>query len=133
MNKIETDITGETAADASRVELLQLRGYVWRPWYAKAWWIAIPLYWMPAGLPGFDWFRPLYVSSLGIFLNVVLTPLVAFLILGFRYFQLRLNLADREWRADLTYTARRRRGGPHWSIDPLDPRSSLWIGHHRKP
>src|SRR3546814_2791775 len=38
--------------------------YLWRPWYAKLWWAAIPIYWLPAGSPfGFDFLADFYRSE----------------------------------------------------------------------
>ncbi|WP_188064358.1 hypothetical protein [Sphingobium sp. KCTC 72723] len=65
--------------------------YLWRPWYAKLWWAAIPIYWLPAGSPfGIDFLADFYGSSVGIYLNIVFLPITALLVLGFGY--------ARKWR-----------------------------------
>lgn len=99
--------------------------WIWRPWYAKLWWIAIPVYWAPGGLPGFRWFVPIYTSSVGIFLNIFLLPLTALMILGFGYFRQRLDADGWDDPAGA-----RSPGRPHWWLDPLDPMSPFWTSRN---
>ena len=65
--------------------------YLWRPWYAKLWWAAIPIYWLPAGSPfGFNFLADFYTSGVSIYLNLVFLPITALVVLGFGY--------ARKWR-----------------------------------
>lgn len=65
--------------------------YLWHPWYAKLWWTAIPIYWLPAGSPfGIDFLADFYNSSVGLYLNLVFLPITALLVLGLGY--------ARKWR-----------------------------------
>ncbi len=109
--------------------------YLWRPWYAKLWWAAIPIYWLPAGSPfGIDFLADFYTSSVGIYLNIFFLPVTALIVLGFGF--------ARRWRESdawsETYPAehgrasafhRRTPGSPPAYMDPLSPLSgSMWIG-----
>ncbi len=107
---------------------LRAGDYLWRPWYAKAWWIAIPLYWLPMGT---HWGVPLekfYMSGIGVVTNIIFLPLTAGLILGFGY--LRRMFAEAEipvsWH-DCDVWFQRPGAPPPWA-DSANPRSgSEWI------
>ncbi|ODP38770.1 hypothetical protein [Sphingomonas turrisvirgatae] len=64
---------------------LRAGDYLWRPWYAKAWWIAIPLYWLPAGTSLGPMLEPYYKSGYGAVTNILFMPLTAAVILGVGY------------------------------------------------
>jgi hypothetical protein len=113
---------------------LRIGDYLWRPWYAKAWWIAIPLYWLPAGTTFGPAMQSFYFSGLGIATNIIFTPITAGLILGFGY--LRRLSAEGEpadpWY-DYDVGEYRQPGMPHPFVDELDPRSGpLWIGNRMR-
>lgn len=60
--------------------------WLWRPWYAKLWWAAIPIYWAAAAaslkVPALATF---YNSAAAGFLNVAFFPPTALLVLGFGF------------------------------------------------
>ena len=108
--------------------------WLWKPWYAKLWWVAIPIYWVPAGSPfGIDFLASFYTGSVGIYLNIVFLPLTALIVLGFGYAR-RLRESD-HWaeitdsehnRASALY--RRTPASPPAFADPLSPLSGArWI------
>lgn len=115
--------------------------WLWRPWYAKLWWAAIPIYWAAAAaslkIPALATF---YSSAAAGFLNAAFFPPTALLVLGFGFVRawldrplageplsdeeieelVRMSREDEEWE----------RLGPHWSVDRNDPRSGiLYIGN----
>lgn len=115
--------------------------WLWRPWYAKFWWAAIPIYWVAAAgslkIPALATF---YNSAAAGFLNVAFFPPTALLVLGLGFARAwldrplvgdplsdeeieeleRIGMEDEEWE----------RLGPHWSVDMYDPRSGgLYIGN----
>ncbi|SNS68131.1 hypothetical protein SAMN06295912_11255 [Sphingomonas laterariae] len=62
--------------------------WLWRPWYAKLWWAAIPLWW--AGMAAASVAEPLagfYESAAAGFLNIVFFPVTALMVLGVGYAQ----------------------------------------------
>src|SRR5688572_22682039 len=60
--------------------------YLWRPWYAKVWWAAIPIYWLPAGSAfGIGFLADFYTSGAGLYLNLVFLPVTALIVLGFGF------------------------------------------------
>lgn len=102
--------------------------YFWRPWYAKVWWIAIPLYWLPMGTAWGALLEKFYMSGIGIVTNIIFLPVTAGLILGFRY--LRRIFADAEapvsWQ-DYDVWFQRPGAPPPWA-DESNPRSGAqWI------
>lgn len=60
--------------------------WLWRPWYAKLWWAAIPIYWAGAvaslKVPALAAF---YDSVPAAYLNMLFFPLTALLVLGLGY------------------------------------------------
>lgn len=111
---------------------LRASDWLWRPWYAKLWWIAIPVYWAPAGGPtriaaiaGF------YQSEYAAVTNMFFLPITAGLLLGFGYLRRLLaeNASAPRWYdddADIYW----RRGLPPRGLDEFDPASGpLWIGN----
>ncbi|MBN8818664.1 MAG: hypothetical protein J0I80_08085 [Sphingomonas sp.] len=110
--------------------------YLWHPWYAKLWWVAIPIYWLPAGAPfGIGFLADFYTSGVGLYLNLVFLPVTALAVLGFGF--------ARRWRESEawseTYSIEHSRtsalhqrtpGSPPAYMDPLSPLSgSIWIGN----
>lgn len=106
--------------------------WFWRPWYAKLWWAAIPLYWLPAGGPTrIDALQVFYKSGWALVPNLLLLPITALLFLGFGYFRelLAIGSAASDWY-DYDAGEPRRAGFPHPTMDEFDPRSGpLWIGN----
>ncbi|MFQ3894796.1 hypothetical protein [Sphingobium sp. R-7] len=67
---------------------LKAADWLWRPWYAKAWWAAIPVWWI--GMAVCTKIAPLeafYDSAAAGFLNVLFFPMTALLALGVGYVQ----------------------------------------------
>ncbi|MCP3732700.1 hypothetical protein M9978_19975 [Sphingomonas sp. MG17] len=125
---LDPAIEAETAATTPP---LRIGDYLWHPWYAKAWWIAIPLYWLPAGTAMEPAMQRFYTSGFGIATNIILMPITAGLVLGFGY--LRRLLAEGEpadtW-FDYDVGEYRKPGMSHPTMDETDPRSGpQWIGY----
>lgn len=105
------------------------RNYFWRPWYAKAWWAGIPLYWLAMGDPT----RPAFLDGFAgsgyvVFTNVIFLPITAILVLGFVYFRWLFEYGApvrRLDRHDIGY-GRRIMGRPHPSVDPYHPASPFY-------
>jgi hypothetical protein len=107
--------------------------YFWKPWYAKLWWAAIPLYWAPAGGPTrIAWLADFYESGYAVVTNIVFLPVTALLILGFGYFRRRLDEGEPvDPYIDFGDGTRRLPGLPHPIMDEFNPRSGpRWIGNH---
>ena len=113
--------------------------WLWHPWYAKLWWSAVPVYWIGAAasvkieaLAGF------YDTAFAGYCNVLIFPMTALLVLGVGFARawidaIPVGKATLSCDAELDWPDRGF-GRPHWSVDPLDPRSgSLWIGSRRNP
>ncbi|MBO9379514.1 hypothetical protein GG804_22330 [Sphingomonas histidinilytica] len=69
-----------------------VRDWLWRPWYAKLWWAAIPVWWV--GLAASTKVAPLaefYSSALAGFLNVFFFPMTALMVLGVGWARMRLD------------------------------------------
>lgn len=108
--------------------------WLWHPWYAKLWWLAIPIYWLGAAaslkipmLAGF------YESALAGLLNVLFFPITALMVLGVGYVRGLFEPIDWSKLEPADPSDRRfyrPRIDPH--TDPTDPRSGIiWIGHPR--
>lgn len=111
---------------------LRASDYLWKPWYAKLWWAAIPLYWAPAGGPTrIAWLADFYESGYAVVTNIVFLPVTALFILGFRYFRWLLDEGESvEPRIDVGYGSRHHYGIPHPAMDESNPRSGPnWIGN----
>lgn len=136
-----TDATGNEA-EADRPHP-RASAWLWRPWYAKAWWAAIAAYWAgkvaslySASLDQF------YTTALAGFLNVAFFPPLALMVLGLGFVQSWLDRrsfgrADDPIDFDVIQSEvfgdewnDRRLGHPHPSVDIYDPRSGpLFIGN----
>ena len=114
---------------------LRASDWLWRPWYAKLWWIAIPIYWAPAGGPTrVAAIADFYSSGYAIVTNLMFLPLTAGLLLGFGY--IRRLLAEGEsaphWY-DYKAGEYREPWYPRRLLDEYDPGSgSLWIGNRAR-
>ncbi len=81
-----------TAVDMSPTDpaapRLKLADWLWRPWYAKAWWATIPVWWI--GMAASTKVAPLeafYDSAPAGFLNVLFFPMTALMVLGVGFAQ----------------------------------------------
>jgi len=133
------DYSAKTAGNARP----SASNWLWRPWYAKLWWFAIPIWW--AGMGGASVIEPLsrfYDSAAAGFLNVLFFPMTALMVLGVGYAQSWLAAVRPQSggypRFDAASAAadelwEQHEGGIedlHASTDILDPRSGpLWIGN----
>ncbi|PAL24266.1 hypothetical protein CD928_05040 [Sphingopyxis sp. GW247-27LB] len=120
------------------------RDWLWKPWYAKLWWAAIPVYWVGAAaslkLPALAEF---YTSALAGYLNMLFFPLTTLLVLGLGFIRAWLNrplsgdpLSDEEideleqMRMFEDDWSGRRSGQPDPAFDIYDPRSGvLYVGN----
>jgi hypothetical protein len=136
-----------TAIDLSATEpaapRLKAADWLWRPWYAKAWWAAIPVWWI--GMAISTKVAPLeafYDSAPAGFLNVLFFPITALMILGVGYAQSWLAavsprgggvpVSDEEAAriARLWQEHERDMENIRAGTDIFDPRSgALWIGN----
>lgn len=113
-----------TAVDMQATEpavpQLKAADWLWRPWYAKAWWAAIPVWWI--GMAASTKIAPLeafYDSAPAGFLNVLFFPMTALMVLGIGYAQ--------NWLAGFTSQGE---GGP-LSDDAAARIARLWEEHDR--
>jgi hypothetical protein len=111
----------------------QASAWLWRPWYAKLWWACIAIYW--TGKLASYWSPALddaYSTALGGYLNIVLYPFTALMVLGVRFVPAWMD--DHGWESvepsrEQMFPKRSIGGQRDPASDPLDPRSgSLWIG-----
>ncbi|MCG2841299.1 hypothetical protein L6Q21_09930 [Sandaracinobacter sp. RS1-74] len=121
--------------------------WLWRPWYAKTWWTAIPLWW--AGMAGATKIEPLdqfYSGALAGYLNVLFFPMTALLVLGFGYAQHWLDAfsttSDRAMPSGNEFDAAKELEEEHErafealnaTTDIYDPRSgTLYVGNSLSP
>lgn len=74
--------------DAGIAERSRASDWLWRPWYAKLWWAAIPVWWLGMAastrIPALESF---YDSALAGFLNILFFPMIALMVLGVGYVQ----------------------------------------------
>ncbi|BAV63207.1 hypothetical protein [Sphingobium cloacae] len=99
---------------------LKLADWLWRPWYAKAWWAAIPVWW--TGMAVSTKVAPLevfYDSALAGFLNVAFFPMTALMVLGVGFVQ--------QWLASVSP----RGDGVPLSDDEAARIARLWEQHER--
>lgn len=118
--------------------------WLWRPWHAKLWWSAIPVWWI--GMAASTRIAPLeafYDSAAAGFLNLLFFPMTAFMVLGVGYAQHWLAQFPKQGdgtplsdeavaRAVKRMREEHERGMEDLraSTDVFDPRSGpLWIGN----
>jgi len=121
--------------------------WLWRPWYAKLWWTAIPVWWLGMAastrIPALESF---YDSAMAGFLNVLFFPMTALVVLNVGYVQQWLAqfpvaaegspLSDEaaELVADLEAENMRALEAFKARTDIYDPRSGgLFIGNPLNP
>lgn len=126
-----------------------LSAWIWRPWYAKLWWVSIPVWWLGmAAATRVSALDVIYGSALAGFLNILFFPMTALMVLGVGYVRERLDgfvgtgdgapLSDEEEEAFYRRRALQEhdRLAKRWhaGFDPSDPRSGpLWIGNPMNP
>lgn len=100
--------------------------WLWRPWYVKLWWAAVPIYWsgrlaslkIPA-LSGF--YETLLAGYLAIFCN----PFIILLLLGFGFVRAKLDRGDWVITPDVPEKTLRPSDLSDPYTDPTDPRSGV--------
>lgn len=117
--------------------------WLWRPWYAKLWWAAIPIWWSGMALSSkVDALAPFYDSATAGFLNILFFPMTALMVLGVGYARYWLAGFPKEGDgdplsedaaarvADLWEQHERGMEDLHATTDIHDPRSGgLYIGN----
>lgn len=111
--------------------------WLWRPWYAKLWWVLVALYWM--GKLGSFWIAfltDLYTVAIAGWLNILFYPLTVVLVLGVGFARAWMEYRGLEFGppTDDQLFPKRSVGG--WSdpySDPLDPRSGMLHWRHFHP
>ena len=110
--------------------------WLWRPWYAKVWWVAIAIYW--CGRVASYWngaAAEFYSTSFAGILNIAFFPPAAMLILSIGF--ARAWFAWSGWEfgepTDQTHTTRPIGGLKDRYSDPLDPQSGLLHWKHFHP
>lgn len=114
--------------------------WLWRPWYAKLWWAAIPVYWAVAAASGSSaTLTAFYDSVSAVYLNLVFFPLTALLVLGVGYARAWLDVLpagddDPYFDDEDELWPRRAAGDSDPCVDIHDPMSgTLWIGNPLNP
>lgn len=114
-----------------------VKSWVWRPWYAKLWWLGTVVYW--AGMAVSFYVRPMkdfYSTALAGYLNVCFYPPVILMLLGLGF--VRAKITGGDWVITPGDPGANRfnrsvSGSLDPYTDPLDPRSgSLYIGSPEK-
>ncbi|PZU07850.1 hypothetical protein [Sphingomonas sp.] len=127
----------------------QLSAWLWKPWYAKLWWTAIPIWWGGmAASTRIDALEAFYRGGIAGYLNVVFFPGTALMVLGVGYLRERLDrfvgqgeggpLSDEEeddlFQMRMRQEQNRFLDGIGKGTDMFDPRSGpLWIGNPLNP
>jgi hypothetical protein len=128
------DAMSEAAAHAN--ERPRASDWLWRPMFAKLWWIAIPVYWMGmAASLKIPVLAEFYTSALAGFLNVAFFPPLALMVLGLGFARAWFEWSDWEFvepTHEQMFPKRSVGGMRDPASDPLDPRSGLhWQHFHR--
>lgn len=127
-----------------------LSAWLWKPWYAKLWWTAIPVWWTGLAASNVSEFlADFYSSALAGFLNVLFMPMTALVVLGAGYVRDWMDsvvghgegrplsdeeeeeefLAQQSWEEHHRLMRDMGKG-----TDMFDPRSgALWIGNPLNP
>lgn len=109
------------------VQSPRISNWLWRPWYAKLWWIGMAAYW--SGKVGSFYLTILdefYTSTFAGFLNIVFFPLLALMVLGLAYARAWFEQSDWEFvepTHEQMFPPRSVGGMRDPYADPLDPRS----------
>jgi hypothetical protein len=138
MDSDPRDATDEPDVDVQTPSKPRARDWLWRPFYAKAWWAGMSVYWAGAAaslkVPALAEF---YTSGLAGFLNIAFYPLLAFMVLGLGYLRAWLVWSDWEWGEpthDQLFPKRSVGGFRDPMADRLDPRSGIlhWKHFHKR-
>ncbi|QJU59270.1 hypothetical protein HL653_17200 [Sphingomonas sp. AP4-R1] len=134
MDTVDGAPDAATEANSLAGERPRISRSIWHPWYAKAWWIGVALYW--AGKLG-SWFSPgldtFYASAAAGYLNVVFLPFTPLIVLGLGYVGAWMDHYRWKWVSEpREELAPRRSVGGYIDplADPLDPRSPKYWHRH---
>lgn len=131
-----------------RAAPMPLSAWLWKPWYAKLWWSAIPVWWTGMAVSTrVDFLEPIYRWWFAGYLNVLFFPMTVLMVLGVGYVRERLDSffgqgdevpSDEEASALAAKLHRdqleRMREMARAYANPMDPRSGpLWIGNPMNP
>ncbi|EJL33110.1 hypothetical protein [Novosphingobium sp. AP12] len=126
-----------------------LSAWLWKPWYAKLWWAAIPVWWTGLAASNVSEFlADFYSGALAGFLNVLFLPMTALLVLGAGFVREWMDsfvgqgegrsltdeeeeglMAELAHQDHMRFMAEMRRG-----TNIYDPRSGgLWVGNPNNP
>ena len=129
-----SDNPTETDAKVTEAERPLARTWLWRPWFAKVWWLGAATYWL--GKPA-SFSRPIldefYASALAGFLNILCFPSTIFLILGLGFARAWLAWSDLKIVPAMhpeIFPGRSAGIGLDPYTDPLDPRSGPMHWRH---
>lgn len=92
---------------AGPIDGLGLSHWLWRPWYAKLWWAAIPVYWLVMGEPTRPEFLNAFADSgYAVVTNVLFIPITTLFALGAGFFRQaavdgRLDAPQSDWMAPI--------------------------------
>lgn len=127
----------------------QLSAWLWRPWYAKLWWSAVPVWWAGMAVSTqVDALASFYRGGIAGYLNVLFFPITALMVLGVGYVRECLDSSIErvdgaplsKENAEVLREGRRREehnrllDGIGKGTDMFDPRSGpLWIGNPLNP
>lgn len=79
-------------ASSAEIQPPAAADWLWRPWYAKLWWVTIPIYWAVAAaslkVPALAAF---YSSAAAGYLNMLFFPPTALLVLGLGFARAWIN------------------------------------------
>lgn len=134
-----TNLAREKRKDGDQRQL-KAGDWFWRPFYARLWWSAVPLYWsgMAASLR-VDWLSAFYGSALAGVVNVFFFPPIVALILSYGFFKAWLAAAEFDFDEFSEETSVRMHklhssSNMQGEFDPLNPASGAnWIGSPLNP
>lgn len=110
--------------------------WLWRPWYAKLWWVSMLFYW--GGRLASLWSEAVaqfYESALAGYLNIFFYPFTALMVLGVGFVRAWMDYRGFEWGApsqEQLFPQRSIGGYLDPMADPLDPRSPKYWHRHDK-
>ena len=121
MTEIETEALQDDD-QSGPTDGLGLSNWLWRPWYAKLWWAAIPVYWLAMGEPTRPEFLNAFADSgYAVVTNIIFIPITALAVLGVGFFrQAAIDGRLEPLPADRMKRMRRAPAGTGWN-DPRSP------------
>jgi len=111
--------------------------WLWRPWYAKLWWVSMLFYW--GGKLASLWSEAVaqyYATALAGYLNILLYPFTALMVLGVGFAKAWMDYRGFEWgppSQEQLFPKRSVGGLRDPYSDPLDPKSGMLHWRHFHP